>query len=54
MAGTLRNFQLALYSSLNIFCSSFLHLIIEKTNVFFKIYHILGFLNFLYLPQITK
>ena len=43
-------------SSLNIFLYSFLHLlqIIEKTNVFSKKYDILGFPNFLYLPQIMQ
>ena len=43
-------------SSLNFFSSSFLHLlgITERTNVFSKMYDILGFSNFLYLPQITK
>ena len=43
-------------SSLNIFSSSFLHLlqIIERTNVFSKRYDSLGFSNFLYLPQITQ
>ena len=41
-------------STLNIFSSSVLHLqqIIER-NIFSKMY-ILGFLNFLYLPQITQ
>ena len=41
-------------SSLNSFSSSFLHLLqmIEKTNIF-KSYYILGFSNFLYLPEIT-
>ena len=40
-------------SSLNNFLSSFLHLlqIIERTNVFPRRYDILGFPNFLYLPQ---
>ena len=39
------------FSSLNIFSSSFLHLlqIIERTNVVSKMYHILGLLNFLHL-----
>ena len=43
-------------SSLNILSSSFLHLtqIIERTKVFSKMYDILGFLNFLCLPQITQ
>ena len=38
-------------STLNTFSSSFLHLlqIIEGTNVFSKMYDILGFSNFLYL-----
>ena len=38
-------------SSLNIFPSSFLHLLqtIERANIFTKINDILGFLNFLYL-----
>ena len=42
-------------SSLNIFSSSFLHLlqVIESTNVFYKMYDVLDFSNFLYLPQIT-
>ena len=43
-------------SSFNIFSSPFLHLlqIIERTNVFSKKYDVLGFSNFLYLPQITQ
>ena len=43
-------------SSLNIFSSSFLQLlqIIERTSVFSKWYDILGFSNFLYLPQIVQ
>ena len=43
-------------SSLNIFSSSFLQLlqIIERTSVFSKRYDILGFSNFLYLPQIAQ
>ena len=43
-------------SSLNNFSSSFLHLlqIIERTNFFSKRYDILGFSNFLYLPQILQ
>ena len=42
-------------SFLNIFSSSFLHLvqIIEKTNVFLK-HDVLDFSNFLYSPQITQ
>ena len=51
------------FSSLNIFSSSFLHLlqIRERTNVFSKVYDILvykcimyGFSGFLYLPQIMQ
>ena len=44
------------YSSLNTFLSSFLHLLqmIRKTNVSSKMYDILVFLNFLYLPEITQ
>ena len=43
-------------SSLNIFSSSFLHLlqIIERTNVFSKMYDILGFSNVLQLPTYHK
>ena len=43
-------------SSLDILSSSFSHLleIIERTNVFSKRYGILGFSNFLHLPQITQ
>ena len=43
-------------SSLNIVSPSFLHLqqIIERTNVFSKMYDFLGFLNFLYLPHIMQ
>ena len=43
-------------SSLNIFSSSLLDLlkIIERTNVFSKMYDILGFLNFLYLLKIMQ
>ena len=43
-------------SSLNIFLLSFLYLlqIIERANLYSKMYDILGFLNFLYLPQITQ
>ena len=43
------------FSSLNIFSSSFSHLlqIIEST-VFSKMYYVLGFLDLLYLPQIAQ
>ena len=43
-------------SYLNIFSFPFLHLlqILEKTNVFSKVYGLLGFSNFLYLPKITQ
>ena len=52
-----RIFNISLDSaSLNIFSSSFLHLmqILERSNVFSKRYDILGFSNFLYLPQIKQ
>ena len=43
-------------SSLKTFSSSFSHLlqIIERANGFLEMYHILTFLNFLYLPQTTQ
>ena len=43
-------------SSLNIFSSLSLHLlqVIERTYIFFEKYDILGFPNFICLPQITQ
>ena len=42
-------------SSLDTISSSFLHLLqITERTVFSKMYDILGFSNFLYLPQITQ
>ena len=52
-----RTFNISIHSSsLNNFSSSLLHLlqITERTNVFSNRYDILGFLNLLYLPQITQ
>ena len=52
-----RIFNISIDSSfLNVFSHSFLQLqqIIERTKVVSKMYDILGFSNFLYLPQVTQ
>ena len=53
----IKNFNIVTdYYSFNIFLSLLLYLqqTIERTNAFFKIYDILGFLKLIYLPQIIQ
>ena len=53
----IKNFNIVTdYYSFNIFLSLLLYLqqTTEKTNAFFKIYDILGFLKLIYLPQIIQ